>query len=61
MRRMRKDKDNPIDWSGFDPAQKPPKKTTAPVVVAAVAAVLIVITLLFVGGCAALADIFARG
>ena len=61
MRRMKKDKDNPIDWSGFDPAQKPPKATTLPVVLAAIAAVLIIVVLIFVGGCAGLATIFANG
>ncbi len=57
MPRMRNDKDNPIDWGGFDPNQQQPKSHTAVIAVCAIAAVIVAAVVFFAVGCAELTNI----
>ncbi len=60
MPRMRKDKDNPIDWGGFDPNQQQPKSHTAILAVCAVAVVVVAVVVFCAVGCAELASVFSQ-
>ncbi len=58
---MKKDKDNPIDWSGFDPKQsQQPKSNSMLLVLAGVAAFIVIVALVVIGGCTAASVLFSH-
>ena len=58
---MKKNKDNPIDWSAFDPKQsQQPKSNSSFLVLAGIAAFIVVVALVVIGGCTAVSVLFSH-